>query len=155
MKMKKILFATDFSHAGDAAFVLATSLARDSGARLLIVHVQEPPVAYGDGERYYGVPEPDLDEIRAMLERIRPEDADVEFEHHLIEGDPAAALSTFAKDQATDLIVLGTHGRTGLMRLLMGSVAEAVVRRAPCPVLTFRQPDAEAKHDEIMERDSR
>ena len=58
MIAKKILFPTDFSHCGDAALIMATSLARDSGAKLLIVHVEEPPVAYGGGEMYYGIPDP-------------------------------------------------------------------------------------------------
>ena len=60
MHLKKILFPTDFSHTGDAALALATSMARDTGATLLIIHVEEPPMAYGGGEMYYGVPEPDI-----------------------------------------------------------------------------------------------
>ena len=140
MNLKKILFATDFSHASDAALTLATSLARDSGATLLLVHVEEPSMAYGGGELYYGALGPAPQELRRMLEAILPTDPDVAYEHHLIPGDPATALVRFAKEKVVDLIVLGTHGRTGLLRMLMGSVAEAVVRRATCPVITFRQP---------------
>jgi len=65
---------------------------------------------------------------------------DTYFEHHLLSGDPGSELVHFAERENIDLIVMGTHGRTGLTRLLMGSVAEAVVRRAPCPVLTLKQP---------------
>lgn len=142
MKAKKILFPTDFSHTGDAALEFATSLARDTGAKLLIVHVEEPPAAYGGGELYYGIPEPATEDLTQMLERVVPTDKSVEFEHHLISGDPAGAIVRFAESEHVDLIVLGTHGRSGLSRLLMGSVAEVIVRRAHCPVLTYKQPAA-------------
>lgn len=140
MKAKKILFPTDFSHTGDAALVLATALARDTGAMLLIVHAEEPPTAYGGGELYYGVPEPATEDLRKMLHKIEPADPAVPYEHRLITGDPAHAIVRLAKDEHVDMIVLGTHGRTGLSRMLMGSVAEAIVRRAECPVLTYKQP---------------
>jgi len=140
MDIKTIMFPTDFSHTGDAALAFATALARDSGAKLLIVHVEEPPVAYGGGEMYYGVPEPATEDLRRMLHEIKPSDSAVPYEHRLVKGEPAAAIARLAKSESVDLIVLGTHGRTGLTRLLMGSVAEAVVRRAVCPVLTYKQP---------------
>lgn len=144
MKAKTILFPTDFSHTGDAALELATMLARDSGASLLIVHVEEPPLAYGGGELYYGIPEPATEDLRKMLADVKPSDPQVAYEHRLVTGDPASAMVKLAEDENVDMIVLGTHGRTGLLRLLMGSVAEAVVRRAKCPVLTFRQPAGHA-----------
>lgn len=138
MNIKKILFPTDFSHTGDAALALATALARDSGATILIVHVEEPPVAYGGGEMYYGMPEPALEEIKRMLHAITPSDPNVKYEHRLITGDPASAIVRLAEEENVDMIVMGTHGRTGLSRLLMGSVAESIVRRASCPVLTYK-----------------
>ena len=144
MNMQKILFPTDFSHAGDAALQFATSLARDTGATLLIVHVEEPPAAYGGGELYYGVPEPAHDELRRMLHEVVPPDPAVPCEHRLVTGDPASAIVNLAEMEGADLIVMGTHGRTGLSRLLMGSVAELVVRRSKCPVLTYRQPAHQA-----------
>ncbi len=140
MKLRKILFPTDFSHTGDAALELASTLARESGALLLIIHVEEPAVAYGGGEMYYGMPEPAADEIRRMLHAVVPTVPDVRFEHRLVTGDPASAIVRVAEEEQVDLIVMGTHGRTGLRRLLMGSVAESVVRRASCPVITYRQP---------------
>ena len=141
MTVRKILFPTDFSHTGDAALALATSLARERGATLLIVHVEEPPAAYGAGEMYYGMPDPVTEDLDKMLKKVAPADASVPVEHRLITGDPTNAIARLAKEEGAELIVMGTHGRTGLLRLLMGSVAEAVVRRAPCPVLTLRQPD--------------
>jgi nucleotide-binding universal stress UspA family protein len=144
MTFNKILFPTDFSHTGDAALDMATSLARDTGAKLYIVHVQEPPAFYGGGEMYYGMLDPTTDELVKMLEDVKPADPGVKYEQRLLTGDPAHALVDFAKEENVDLIVLGTHGRSGLSRLLMGSVAEAVVRRAECPVLTFKHPHIRA-----------
>lgn len=140
MQIKKILFPSDFSTTSDAGMALATSLARDARATLLIVHVEEPPAAYGGGEMYYGIPNPDNAELTKMLQAVVPSDPSVSYEHRLVSGDPASEIVRLAEDEDVDLIVLGTHGRTGLKRLLMGSVAEAVVRRATCPVLTFKEP---------------
>jgi nucleotide-binding universal stress UspA family protein len=148
MDIHKILFPTDFSHCGDEALHFATSLARDSNATLLIVHVEEPPVAYGGGEMYYGIPEPATEDLKKMLEQVKPTDPNVVYEHRLITGDPSTAVARLAEAEGVDLIIMGTHGRTGLSRLLMGSVAEAVVRRAPCPVLTYKQPSSEAASKE-------
>ena len=139
MATKTILFPTDFSHASDAALAHAETLARQAGARLLVVHVEEPPLAYGGGELYYGLPEPSSEHIQAMLEKVRPADPAVPYAHRLLLGDPAGEIVRLAGEEHAELIVLGTHGRTGLSRLLMGSVAEAIVRRAPCPVLVYRE----------------
>jgi nucleotide-binding universal stress UspA family protein len=82
--------------------------------------------------------DPTANELVSLLEAVKPGDPNVAFEQRMLTGDPAGALVDFAKEEQIDLIVLGTHGRSGLSRLLMGSVAEAVVRRAECPVLTFK-----------------
>lgn len=139
MAQKTILFPTDFSTASDAALVHAESLARQMNARLLIVHVEEPPLAYGGGELYYGLPEPSSERILKMLEDVRPSDPSVPYTHRLTMGDPAGEVVRMAADENAEMIILGTHGRTGMTRLLMGSVAEAIVRRAPCPVLVYRE----------------
>ena len=122
MSTKKIIFPTDFSHTGDAALALATALARDSGATLHIVHVEEPPMVYGGGEMYYGMPEPSTEHLKEMLEKVVPTDPQVPCVHHLITGAPASAICRLAQDEGAEMIVMGTHGRTGLGRLLMGSV---------------------------------
>lgn len=137
--MATILFPTDFSTASDAALAHAEAVAKQSNAKLLIVHVEEPPLAYGGGELYYGLPEPSSERIRKMLDDVRPKDPSVAFSHRLVMGDPAGEIVRIAGEEKVDSIVLGTHGRTGLSRLLMGSVAEGVVRRAPCPVLVYRE----------------
>lgn len=143
MNMKKIILPVDFSHADDRALDLAVALAETWKARLLIVHVEEPPLAYGGGEMYYGLPEPRTADLVRMLEAIVPKTPGVAFEHHLITGEPSEAIVRLAESENADMIVMGTHGRTGFSRLLMGSVAEAVVRTAKCPVLTLKQPSEE------------
>ena len=141
MHADKILFPTDFSPASDQALRWATALARDSGATISIVHVEEPPLAYGGGEMYIGFDEESTrEELRKTLMHVVPGDHNVPYEHKLLVGDPAGAIVHAAETENADLIVMGTHGRTGLTRFLMGSVAEAVVRRAKCPVLTVKQP---------------
>lgn len=140
MNAKRILFPTDFSHSGDAALAFATSLAKEAEGRLIVVHVQEAPLAYGGGEMYYGIPEPTTEELLGMLHEVKPSDPSVPVEYRLVTGDPADAVVRMAEEDDVDLIVLGSHGRTGLTRLLMGSVAEAIVRKAHCPVLVYKQP---------------
>jgi nucleotide-binding universal stress UspA family protein len=132
------LYPTDFSTTGQPALEMATSLARDRKATLVIVHVEEPAVAYGGGEYYYGIAEPDHAELEKMLRAVVPTDPAVAYEHRLMIGTPANSIVYLAEKEGVDLIVMPTHGRTGVMRVLMGSVAEEVVRKAKCPVLTVR-----------------
>lgn len=139
MLAKNILFPTDFSHTGDAALAFAAMLAREGNSRLIIAHAEEPPLAYGGGEMYYGIPEPSTEELMRMLHAVKPSDPAVRCEYRLVMGDPADAMVLLAEEENVDLIVLGSHGRTGLSRLLMGSVAEAIVRKAHCPVLVYKQ----------------
>ena len=138
MNTPKILFPTDFSTAGQAALAMATRLAKGSGAKLLIVHVEEPPMAYGGGELYYGIEEPDQEQLKRMLSEVVPTDPAVSCEHRLVIGSPATAIVHLAEQEGVEMIVMPTHGRTGLLRMLMGSVAEEVVRKAKCPVLTVK-----------------
>jgi len=144
MKFEQILFPTDFSHSSDTGLEFATALARKLGARMIIVHVEEPPVVYGTGEMYYGVPNPDSEALTGMLSAVKPSDPSVPYEHRLVTGDPASEIVRLAEESGADMIVMGTHGRTGLRRMLMGSVAEAVVRRAHCPVLSFKPEDEQS-----------
>ncbi|QGJ69627.1 Universal stress protein UspA [Planctomycetales bacterium 10988] len=140
MNAKTILFPTDFSRLSDNALHRATVLAKESNAKLLILHVEEPPSAYAGGEMYYGMPEPDHEALKEMLARITPHDPDLAFERRLEIGDPASEIVRVAEEEDVDMIVMATHGRTGLTRLLMGSVAESVVRHAPCAVLSLKEP---------------
>jgi nucleotide-binding universal stress UspA family protein len=140
MHARKVLYATDFSTLGQTALEMATSLARDRGATLVVVHAEEPPMAYGGGEFYYGIEEPNREELKRMLVEVVPTDPAVPYEHRLMIGSPATAIIEMARQENAELIVMATHGRTGLTRLLMGSVAEEVVRKAECPVLVVKSP---------------
>ncbi|WP_425614133.1 universal stress protein [Anatilimnocola sp. NA78] len=140
MQAKKILLPVDFSTAGQAALNMATMLARDGGGTIVILHVEEPPMAYGGGELYYGLVEPDRTELTRMLHEIKPTDPNVPVVYRLVTGDPATAVVQAAEEEGADFIVVGSHGRTGIGRLLMGSVAESIVRHAKCPVVTVKAP---------------
>lgn len=133
-----ILYPTDFSESCLVAFDLACALARDYEAVLVVAHVEPPPLALPTD----GVALPPIlvesGALLASLEQIRPADPRVAVRHRLLTGDAADAILEAAAEEKADLIVMGTHGRGGLSRMLLGSVAEHVLRRAPCPVLTVR-----------------
>lgn len=140
MQIKVILCATDFSESSKAAFSLAYSLARDHGVRMIVLNVipagtyeilSLAQLGLGESERQFE------DEIRHGLRQLQPPDNRVFMEYKLAKGDPAKSIVKMAEDARCDLIVLGTHGRSGLRRVLMGSVAEHVLRLAPCPVLVL------------------
>jgi nucleotide-binding universal stress UspA family protein len=154
MQAKTIVLPIDFSTNNDNSLALATSLARDSGAKLFIVHVEEPPIVYV-GNSYYGVPNPQAEDVSKMLKEVVPTASDVAYEHQSLTGTPADAIVKFAEQTQADFIVMGTHGRTGLSRVLMGSVAEAVVRQAPCPLLSVKQPAAQAKVEQKADQRER
>ncbi len=143
----KIIYPTDFSSAAEAAFDTAQRLARDSDSLLLIVHVVEPvvaatpgtvapPVTLG-GTDLSDIQQQAIDEAREELQKVVPNDPAIRFEHRLIEGLASDGILNLVDEEQADLIIMGTHGRTGLKRLLMGSVAEKIVRHASCPVLTL------------------
>jgi nucleotide-binding universal stress UspA family protein len=140
LSIRTVLHPTDFSERSDFAFRLACSLARDYGARLIVLHVAEPPTVVGSEGMLMPPVAVDLQPLQDRLQQLRPRDPKVPVEHRLIQGDTATEILRVAEETKCDVIVLGTHGRTGLGRLLMGSVAEQVLRRAPCPVVTVKTP---------------
>src|SRR5262245_35328674 len=97
MNARKILYPSDFSTLGQTALEMATSLARDRGASLVIGDVEEPPLAYGGGEFYYGVEEPNREQLQRMLAEVVPADPDVAYEHRLVIGSPATAIIEMAR----------------------------------------------------------
>jgi nucleotide-binding universal stress UspA family protein len=143
-RFRTILHPTDFSPGSAAAFVYACDLARDYDARLIVLHAVGPivPVA-ADGM----IVSPDLDELRDIarkqLDAIRPANPAVRVERAVREGPSTQAILEAAAEFRADLIVMGTHGRTGFRRLVLGSVTEEVLRKAPCPVLTVKVPAPE------------
>ena len=138
--IRTILHPTDFSEHSRAATELACALARDYGARLYVLHVLPLTLAYGEG--FAPPAESPLEEIKLRLDQVGAAAPGVRIERRLFEGRPATEILSLARAMPCDLIVMGTHGRTGLGRLLMGSVAEEIVRKAPCPVLTVKTPAA-------------
>jgi len=137
MNARKILFPTDFSTAAEAGWGQAESLARERGAKIIVLHVQEPIMGY-DGPLDYPPLETTSELLKKMLRDVTPTDNTLGLEPRLTMGNPAMEIVRVANEENVDLIVMGTHGRTGLSRLFMGSVAEQVIRHAACPVLTFR-----------------
>jgi nucleotide-binding universal stress UspA family protein len=145
LAVRTILHPTDFSERSAFAFSLACTLARDYAARLVLVHVTPTVVVSGE---LVAIPPQPPDVWKTLQEQLanwRSPDPNVSVEHHLKEGDPATEIMRLAQETKGDLIVMGTHGRTGLDRLLMGSVAEGVLPKAPCPVLTGKTPLTEAR----------
>ncbi len=143
MQVKTILYPTDFSEYSEAALQHASSLARDTGAMLMIVHVKEPPDTFVD-TGFAGYPvDVQESELLSELNLVKPSDPNIGYSQKLLTGDPAKEIVRCAKEEGVDMIVMGTHGRRGLKRMLMGSVAEAIVRNASCPVLTIKQPSTE------------
>jgi len=139
MKAQRVMFATDLSLAAREALHYAASLAHDSGAELLIAHVVEPATVYSSGDSYfYGSEDPQFAKLMHMLAEVVPANTSVRFRHKLVSGNAAEEIIRLAEQEKVDLIVMTTHGRTGLKHLLLGSVAESVVRQAKCPVLTIK-----------------
>jgi nucleotide-binding universal stress UspA family protein len=143
INVKRILYPTDFSSYSNQAYFHAVALAENHKASLTIVFVQTPdlkvpPEADGKPAREYW---------KAQLEQIRPVNQAIPVSHVLLEGDPASEIVRYAKDANIDLIAIGTHGRTGLERLLMGSVAEKVLRDAHCSVLIVKLPGGGPRAD--------
>jgi type II secretory ATPase GspE/PulE/Tfp pilus assembly ATPase PilB-like protein/nucleotide-binding universal stress UspA family protein len=137
-----ILFPTDYSDASNAALRYAVSLARQAGSSLMVVHVKPP------ARPRHGTPAPpddDKSEDEAALVTLLTtiagdKEKPVPHDFRNLRGDPAGEIVRLAEKEEIDLIVMATAGRTGLRRVLMGSVAEAVVSTAPCPVLCLKEP---------------
>jgi nucleotide-binding universal stress UspA family protein len=140
LTIRRILHPTDFSESSRPAFELACALARDYGAELVVLHVAPPALSLGSGGLPMAPTVGGDEDAKARLEQIRPTDPKVAVRHRLVGGPEVEVIRAVAAEEKADLIVMGTHGRGGLSRLLMGSVAEAVLRDAPCPVLTVKAP---------------
>jgi nucleotide-binding universal stress UspA family protein len=128
LRVRTILYPTDFSSYSNQAYLHAVALAETHRASLTIVYVAGPE-QIGDHIHW-----------RGQLEQIRPANPKIPVSHVFLEGDPATEIVGYARDARLDLIVMGTHGRTGLDRILLGSVAEKVLRDAPCSVLVVKLP---------------
>ena len=153
--MRRILLPTDFSGCANYALPYAAAIARATGATIICLHVVEP-IAPAVG--YSGLAEPmpiaDISEQledsaeRELPQLARCEDfSGLDVEDVIVHGDAAAEIVRVAGEREVDLIVVSSHGRTGLGRILFGSTAEAVVRHASCPVLVVKPPPQEEESD--------
>lgn len=144
MNFKSIVFPTDFSLYNNAALAYASTLAAESKATLHIIHVHDPrELSDTMSEMSYLGPaawQQEHEEVCKQLGSVVPTVHGVAYEHHCPVGRSGDEIVLLARDKDVELIVMASHGRTGLSRLLMGSVAEAVMRNAPCPVLIVKQP---------------
>lgn len=143
IKLKKVLFPTDLSDATNAARKYAMAFAGQFQAELHILSVvQDAELLMPDPNAPFLIPANDIAEIITSVEgaltKIVPpaEFPSIPIIRHVETGTPLQVILDYAKANEIDLIVLGTHGRTGLAHLLLGSTAEHIVRNAPCPVLT-------------------
>jgi nucleotide-binding universal stress UspA family protein len=150
ISLKKILVPTDFSGPSAIALKYARALAQAFQGALEVVHVIEDPVAHAWAAEVYVASLPGLyeeleREVRGRLQQLVTslEQEGVTVRGTLMKGNAFIEIIRFAREQEVDLIVMGTHGRSGVAQMLMGSVAEKVVRKAPCPVLTVRHPQHE------------
>jgi nucleotide-binding universal stress UspA family protein len=138
IRIQKILYPTDFSSYSNQAYFHAVSLAEKHAATLTVLFVYNADNTVTPGSQ--GDEESDRRYWQGQLEQIRPIDQRIPVQHVLLQGDPAAEIVRYGKEAAMDLIVIGTHGRTGLDRLLLGSVAEKVLRDAACSVFVVKLP---------------
>jgi nucleotide-binding universal stress UspA family protein len=149
VEIKNLLFATDFSEGSSLALPYAVDLAKRYRAKLFLVHVVYDLTKTAG----WYVPNTSVDEIyrdieksaRAELERFSKEETTgvAEIEYAVLKGTPYEEITKFVAENKIDLIVLGTHGRKGIDRVLFGSTAEQIVRNAPCPVLSVRFPKSQ------------
>jgi len=129
--IKTILHPTDFSETAKQAQYVAQLLARDHGAKVVLLHVSRLPVS--GSEEIVGA-----ERAQERLAWIAEQFAELTVDVHEVSGNPGAEIVTAAQKHNADLIVMGTHGQTGIGRFLLGSVAQHVVRNAPCAVLTLK-----------------
>jgi nucleotide-binding universal stress UspA family protein len=144
-RIRRILHATDFSRASNRAFDTAVDFAKTNRAELLLIHVLVPNIAYpvdsyADPTLYVELDRSTARQARSSLEKLvnKVQKAKIKVKGLLLRGTAHEQIVRTAKNRHADMIVIGTHGLTGLKKLLMGSVAGRVVSEATCPVLTVR-----------------
>lgn len=145
--IRKILCPVDFSESSSHALLYARAFASAHDATLKLLHVIEEPTCFASDDVLYDAESISRlktaceDELQAVVSQVKTEHEDVSCELSI--GQPFSEIVRCARADDVDLIVMGTHGRTGLAHVLIGSVAERVVRKAPCPVLTVKHPEHE------------
>jgi len=162
LRLQRILVPVDFSYTSARALDVGIELAEALGAEVVVLHVWEPP-RFASSSMMFIPAELSEEDI---IERIHTEvqmravdfvggtehSRDVSIQTRVESGIAYTTIVDIAKHESIDLIVMGTHGRSGLTHFFIGSVAERVVRYADCPVLTIRAPNAEADPDDDLSR---
>ena len=137
MNIQRILCPVDFSKSNSSANQFASMLAESSGAQIIYFHTYLPPVVHGNPAIY----DSETEEKRLLKELeqdFKPTIDGVTASYAVEFGPPSDRIVEYSKENEIDLIIIGTHGRTGIRRVVMGSIAESVVRRAECPVLAIK-----------------
>jgi universal stress protein A len=144
-RLRRVLFATDFSKASSRAFTTAVAMAKVHGAALIIVHViiPIPPIVskqYISAETWQEIDRQarhwSQRRLRKLIEKATS--AGIRAVGLILDGSPAQQIVNAARSRQTDLVIVGTHGRTGFTKFILGSVAGRVIATAPCPVVTVR-----------------
>lgn len=144
ISIKKILFPTDFSSFAVNALQYAVAMATEFDATLYMLYVEEVlPYIPGDPERKFPDPAKVEQHAHSQMDSHLEKHGELTTKRFVARGIPADEICEFAKAEEIDLIVMATHGRTGLKHVLMGSTTEKVVRKASCPVLSIRHPEHE------------
>lgn len=142
ISISKILVPTDFSETAEKAVTYGVELAKRFNAKLDLLHAFDEVILYAPTtadvyrEKFEAGIQEDLDKVTSKMEGV-------EVESVMRRGAPFVEIIRYAKENDVDLIVIGSHGRGAVMHMLLGSVAEKVVRKAPCPVLTVRDRERE------------
>lgn len=144
MSAKQILCPIDLSENSLAAVEMATSIAMARESTILFLFVAFPELPASAGLAIAEVDQA-IQKENEKFHKITPTNSSVAYEHELVRGNPAEEIVRIADEREVEFIVMSTHGRSGLSRMLMGSVAEEVIRNANCPVLTLRNPTVQSQ----------
>jgi nucleotide-binding universal stress UspA family protein len=152
IQVRRILVPIDFSEHAEAVVEWAAHLAEEHSSRVVLLHVYHLPVEFQQMEGAYlpadfwnSVKEEAKRQLAHYGDRLRARGLDVD--EVTREGYPATVIEEEVERQGADMVVIGSRGRTGLKHLLLGSIAERVVQKAPCPVLTIKTPDEARSND--------
>lgn len=146
VSIKKILCPVDYSECSSEAMKYAAHIAAVEDAKVYLMHVVDVRSFGHESPLDLEIPEPTPENIERMRKELIEDlvhekgGKGVEVEAIVVMGKPVTEIVNVAKEQEMDMIVMGTHGRTGIPHIIVGSVAENLVRKAPCPVLTVRLP---------------
>lgn len=151
INLNRVLFPTDFSDLSVHALKYARGFAETFKAELHVIHVVDEATLYWSAVAPNSVPVgPSIEELTEIAEKemarfvqANLDDLKAPMASDVLSGRPFMEIIRYARERTIDLIVIGTHGRSGLHHVLLGSVAEKIVRKAPCPVLTIRHPEHE------------